>query len=158
MRPGSSPTIIEAMKDSVNAERHRDGRTPLHYAALKDDLGTATRLIGEGANPNVADRAGLTPLHFAAQEGSLSVARALLEGGADVSAEDRHGNTPLWTAVFNSRGRGDIITLLRDRGADPSHRNQHGKTPFDLAQTIANYPVAQWFDDLAPSGKVSTSE
>jgi ankyrin repeat protein len=60
--------------------------------------------------------------------------------------EDRHGNTPLGRAVFNSRGRGELITALLKAGADRYHRNAYGKTPTELANTIANYNVAQFFD------------
>jgi ankyrin repeat protein len=90
----------------------------------------------------------MAPLHFAAQEESLRVAALLLEQGADVDAEDRSGNTPLSNAVFNSRGRGDMIQLLRAHGADPMKRNHYGQTPVSLARLIANYPVARWFEDL----------
>jgi uncharacterized protein len=65
-----------------------------------------------------------------------------------VDSEDIHGNTPLWRAVFNSRGRGDLIELLLSSGADRGHRNKRGKTPLDLANTIANYDVAQFFANV----------
>lgn len=74
--------------------------------------------------------------------------RMLLSHGASVDQENRYGNTPLWTAVFNSQGRGDVIALLRAHGADPHRPNAHGRTPLDLARTIANYDVAQFFQDL----------
>jgi hypothetical protein len=51
-------------------------------------------------------------------------------------------------AVFNSRGDGDLIMLLRDRGADPFHANERGKTPVGLARLIANHDVARFFADL----------
>ena len=97
---------------------------------------------------NLADRRGYTPLHFAAQEWSIEAADALLEAGASVDAVDQHGNTPLWTATFNSKGRGELIEILRSRGADPGHRNKAGGSPLELARLIANYNVAQWHADL----------
>jgi len=75
------------------------------------------------------DAEGFTALHFAAQEHHIEVARRLIAGGAQVDASNLHGNTPLFTAVFNSRGRGDMIPLLRTAGADPQHASQHGQTP-----------------------------
>jgi ankyrin repeat protein len=87
-------------------------------------------------------------LHFAAQEGSVEVARLLLSGGADVDSVDEHGNTPLMTAVFESRGRGDVIELLRANGADPRKGNARGQTPVGLARLIANFDVARFFADL----------
>jgi ankyrin repeat protein len=126
----------------------RMGRQRLHYAALEDDLSQAELLIQSGADLNAQDSAGLTALHFAAQKGSIRVARLLLDRGANVNIEDEYGNAPLWTAVFNSRGDGAMIQLLRDHGADPTRPNKSGKTPAQLARMIGNFPVAQWFSDV----------
>jgi ankyrin repeat protein len=97
----------------------RGGRTPLHYAALENDVRKVEALLVGGADPNSADIQGFTPLHFAAQQWSVEAARLLLDRGAAVDPVDGHGNTPLWAAVFNSNGRGALIELLRGRGADP---------------------------------------
>lgn len=59
------------------------------------------------------------------------------------------GNTPLFVAVFNSKGRGDLISLLRERGADPLKANKSGQTPAGLARLIGNYDVARLFEDVA---------
>ena len=64
--------------------------------------------------------------------------------GQTVDPEDEHGNTPLCRAVFESRGRGEIIRLFRDHGADETHRNKHGVSPIELACRIANFDVLQW--------------
>jgi len=106
----------------------RGGRTPLHYAALANDADAVSELLTEGADPSAPDRLGFTPLHFAAQEGASAAAEILLAAGAQVDAANSDGNTPLSTAVFNSRGRGELIQLLRRRGADPWHRNNTGQT------------------------------
>ncbi|NNU26939.1 hypothetical protein [Isoptericola sediminis] len=42
-------------------------------------------------------------------------------------------------AVANSRGRGDVIALLRSRGADPMAANAYGSTPRGTAELVANY-------------------
>lgn len=126
----------------------REGRTDLHYAAGEGDLAEVERLIAADADVRRADRRGWTPLHFATQVSSAPVARALLDAGAAVDARDEHGNTPLFTAVFNSRGEGEVIQLLRERGADPYAENRHGQSPLGLARLIANYDVAQHFRDL----------
>lgn len=55
---------------------------------------------------------------------------------------------PLWVAVFNSKGRGELIGLLRAHGADPLHANASGQGPVGLARLIANYDVAQYFADV----------
>ena len=119
-----------------------------HYAALNDDVAQVVELLAGGADPDAADVQGFTALHFACQQGGVESARALLDGGATVDSVDAFGNTPLWTAVFNSRGRGDLIELLWTHGADPLHVNNAGRTPVSLARLIANFDVAQFFADL----------
>jgi ankyrin repeat protein len=77
----------------------------------------------------------------------VAVARLLLDRGAAVDPTNRFGNTPLWTAVFNSKGDGDLIRLLRGHGADPLHVNKNGMTPLGLARSIANHDVARFLVD-----------
>ena len=124
------------------------GRTPLHYAALADDTAAVRMQLSEGADPDARDRQGFTSLHFAAQEQAVAAAEALIAAGAQVDVVNSYGNTPLFTAVFNSRGRGEFIKLLRHHGADPWRPNDTGQTPIGLARLIANYDVAQFFADL----------
>ncbi|MEW1811810.1 ankyrin repeat domain-containing protein [Pseudarthrobacter phenanthrenivorans] len=126
----------------------RAGRSPLHYAALTNDAAEVTRLIAEGEAPDSSDSQGFTPLHLASQEHALAAATALLNLGAMVDPANSFGNTPLFVAVFSSRGRPEMIDLLRSRGANPLHPNEAGQTPVGLARLIGNYDVAQYFEDL----------
>ena len=124
------------------------GRSDLHHSASGGTAGEAKRLIESGEDPNLQDNEGFAPLHFAAQQQNVEVARVLLEHGAVVDAVNKFGNTPLFVAVFNSRGDGRMIVLLRSAGADPFKANAHGHSPVSLARKIANYDVAQFFRDL----------
>lgn len=72
----------------------------------------------------------------------------LLSIGARVDSQDAFGNSPLSSAVFNSKGRGTFIELLRAHGADPMLPNKAGQTPVGLARLIGNYDVAQFFEDI----------
>lgn len=105
-------------------------------------------LLAAGQDPNLGDRDGFVPLHLAAQQGNVEFAEVLLEAGAIVDAVNKYGNTPLFVAVFNSRGHGDLIRLLRRYGADPRRFNGFGQNPVGLARLIANYDVKQFFDDV----------
>ncbi|MFF1831179.1 ankyrin repeat domain-containing protein [Paenarthrobacter sp. NPDC058040] len=124
------------------------GRTPLHYAAFDDDAETIQQLIGGGASLDAQDNQGFTPLHLAAQEYSVAAASSLLKAGALVDLENGFGNTPLFVAVANSKGRGELINVLRLHGADPLHANAHGQTPVGFARLIGNYDVRRFFTDV----------
>jgi len=125
------------------------GRTPLHYAAGDGNSSVLEDSLRMAADPNVQDDDGWTALHFAAQSQSVSCVRTLLAAGARVDLRDSHGNTPLWRAVFNSKGDGAVIMLLREAGADPRSVNKNGVSPVGLARKIANYDVARFFADVS---------
>ena len=124
-----------------------DGRTPLHNAAHANDADRVRVLIARGVDVSHGDGQGFTALHLAAQEYAVDAARRLIDAGAEIDATDQHGNTPLFVATFNSKGRGEMIGLLRRHGADPDAVNRHGQTPRGLARLIANYEVSRFFDD-----------
>lgn len=134
--------LLKAGED-VNG-RDRDGRTPLIHAAIDKDLDLAMFLLDRKADVNVADSRGWTALHFAAQEFDDKIASTLLKHGAKVDAQDEDGNTPLNNAVFNSRGRGEVIKLLLAYEANKNLKNKHGVSPLDLANEIANFDVAKF--------------
>jgi ankyrin repeat protein len=101
-------------------------------------------LLETDNNINEQDSDGWTALHYAAQSGNISIGKALLENKAQVDIKDSYGNTPLLRAVFNFKGNGDMIKLLLKYGADKNLKNSNGMSALSLAQTIANFPVAQF--------------
>jgi ankyrin repeat protein len=127
-------------------EQDAGGRAALLHAAICNRLEVARLLLESGANVDAQDEWGNSSLHYAAQEHHIEMASILIERGAKVDIEDHHGNSPLWRAVFNSRGRGELVTLLLKAGADRNHRNKNGKSAIDLSRSIANYDVAQFFN------------
>ena len=68
---------------------------------------------------------------------------------AAVDVQESLRNTPLLRATFESMGRGEVIQVLRAAGADPWCANKSQVSPVLLARTIASYPVAQFYADLA---------
>lgn len=123
----------------------RGGRTPLANAVINREPEIVGVLLLAGANANAVDKQGLTPLHFAAQGHSLEITNLLLTAGAKVDSTDSFGNTPLFRAVFESRGRAELISVLLQAGANQHLKNNSDVSPRDLAASIANFDVLSFF-------------
>ena len=61
-----------------------NGKTPLHYAAERDDAALATFFIAMGADVNAQDNDGETPLGICATGGKARAAKAIAAAGADI--------------------------------------------------------------------------
>ena len=139
----SLPEVTQAIAQGKDVDAlDREGRTALFYAAKDGDSAIAAELIRHGANVNAQDKGLEAPLHFAARAYQPEVAEVLLKNGANVDVQDAHGNTPLSRAVFDSRGRGQMIKLLLSSGANKALKNKHGVSPEALAKSIGNYDVS----------------
>lgn len=84
--------------EEVNA-KDIDGKSPLHLAALINNLPIARRLIAAGANVNCKSNSLLTtPLHIAAHHGYKKMVALLLQHNAKVRSRNPKGPTPLHVA------------------------------------------------------------
>jgi ankyrin repeat protein len=127
----------------INA-RDEFGSTPLAYAVSEKRPDVVAVLLESGADVMVQDDEGSTALHSAIEHRLPEVAAALVKRDPRVVAvADVHGNQPLWTAVFNAKGKYEIVRLLLQHGADVGHRNNVGRTPLDMATRIADPALIQ---------------
>ncbi|CAG9817853.1 unnamed protein product [Phaedon cochleariae] len=97
----------------VNVLETRFGDTPLHVAALHDDLCCLQILVDNGGDVNIQDNEGKTPLHVAAGEGHSDCLRILVDSGGDVNIQDIYGKTPFHRAA--EEGRLDCLRMLYSR-------------------------------------------
>ena len=84
----------------------KNGQTPLHRAAKKDNTNAIKELIRLGANVNLQDNRGQTPLHIAAIRGHPGAIKELISSGANVNLQDNDGHT----AFFNSLTSGLLLS------------------------------------------------
>lgn len=92
------------------------GRTPLHWAVLREDESALIELLEQGADPDAQDFNGSSPVHYACNLGATSLLRLLLRGGGSPEAPDRDGATPLYEAAASYHY--DAVAVLLEAGAD----------------------------------------
>jgi ankyrin repeat protein len=102
-------TQAEVEKLLHAAAENRDARTPLgatplHYAAMNQDMGPLKALLAAGANPNARDSEGRTPLHMAVFATRTAHVMPLLQAGADPQLKTEAGR--------------DVLSLARKVRAD----------------------------------------
>ena len=94
-------------------------RTPLMWAAYRNDESMVRLLLGHGADPNQSTYFG-NPLSQACWNDGFEAAAVLIDRGANVNARDAVGFTPLHWAAGDESLRPHLVKLLLGSGADPN--------------------------------------
>jgi ankyrin repeat protein len=126
-----SAEMVQLLLDHHADPELEDGscrrRRPLHWAAMRDNLGLMQVLVQHGADVNPDRHSIYQPLHEAAKH-SLAAVRFLVDHGARVGERDFIDRTPLHVAA--ALGKTDVVKFLleqRPEGARDIDRNQ--RTP-----------------------------
>ena len=118
-----------------------DGSTPLHLAALRDDLAIADLLIAAHANVKAATRYNITPLSLACTNGNTTLIEHLLNAGAGANDTSEEGQTALMTAALT--GKADAVKLLA-RGAEVNAKEPfRGQSALMWAASEGNTAAAE---------------
>jgi len=138
----------------------KDGKTPLHEAALRGDPATIEALVNGGArslnwqtppertSPDY-ERYGDTPLHIAVRNGRVAAAKALLDRGADTELRNEGGATALFLAA--KYGHDEMVCALLRQGAALNTPNEEGLTPLRIARDWRRTAVAELLDEAGAS-------
>jgi len=147
------------LKHGANANaKDREGNTPLHVAAKKENFYFAEFLMANGADPNIENNEGASPFDIAMvsdvkkiimlmitpvmesdifvtiRTGNENKTIKLIERGANINTTSKYynsGATPLHLAV--EYGQLDVTKSLIKHGAIINAKTIHGVTPLHLA-------------------------
>ncbi|KAL8360405.1 hypothetical protein RB601_007256 [Gaeumannomyces tritici] len=123
------------------------GQTALHFAASKNNLDVARKLLDQTppASARVRDRRGQYAIHRAAAVGSTPMVSLLLTTGkSPLDATDSAGQTALHHAV--AEGHGDTAVALLKAGASTDKKDVDGCLALDLAPDKA---VQKYIEQVA---------
>ena len=88
----------------------RNGRRPLNWAALEDNVVMLELLLKNGADINATNLSGFTPLHHAAEAGAIEAATFLLKMGADKTLQTKNHRTALEIAAISDNRK--LVSVL----------------------------------------------
>jgi len=112
------------------------GLTPLHLAAMHNDVNLIYALIKQGMDPNIINqKGGETPLMRASIQGANQAIKVLLKAGANIHLKDANGNTALMWAV-SSKDFPKTVRLLLKNGARIDEKRNDGLTPLMWAAKL----------------------
>lgn len=120
-------------------KKNRFGDSALMLAALKGQLGCATRLVAAGA-PVDDEPQRWNPLTYAAFEGHAGMVSFLISKGAEVDTPGANGATALIIAARN--GHIKVVDLLLKHRADPNFQTPDGDTALKQAVAHQNTDIA----------------
>ncbi|KAJ3190679.1 hypothetical protein HK101_008470 [Irineochytrium annulatum] len=112
--------IIKASPEDVT-KHFEQGKTALHLAVAKGNLGIVKTLLEAGADVDAKDQGGYTPVMCARD---VEVIKCLVDGGADMHATNLHGST-----VLHCLARGCFAASMEKLQDSPSFCSTDLKKP-----------------------------
>ncbi|RDW76457.1 ankyrin repeat domain-containing protein [Aspergillus mulundensis] len=133
MRQNQHVETLALLRQGVNSNQvDEEGRTPLHWAAIRGWIEVLIGLLEIGAAPDLEDKLQRTALSYAAESGNLRAVRVLIEAGAFPNKDDKARQTPLSYAAAG--GHDSVVELLaKDTRVACNTTDDEGQSPLHWA-------------------------
>ena len=118
-----------------------NGNTPMHVAALKNQVEISAYLKTNYQTTNITNDSGFTPLHYAAESGHTEVVKILYE--SQCNPRNVWGNTPLHYAA--SEGHLEVVSFFLEHLENIHPTNHLGDTPLHNAARDGHFEVVECF-------------
>ncbi|CAK9133634.1 unnamed protein product [Ilex paraguariensis] len=132
--------ILLAAGADPTAQDTQHGRTPLHAAAMANDVELVKIILDAGVDVNIRDVHNVIPLHVALARGAKSCVGLLLSAGANCNLQDDEGDNAFHMAAEAAKMIREnlewIMIMLRFPGAAITVRNHSGKTLRDFLEAL----------------------
>lgn len=116
--------VIDVSTDLVNAI-DSSGRTPFHWAVLRDDQAAVQKLLDNGADPNITDNHGFAAIHFVR---SASICKLLFKAKADVNTPSSFKRRCALQLAVKRNTAVEVIEFLIAVGSDIDFRDSDRET------------------------------
>lgn len=133
-------------------------RSPIHLAAIANNIEKIKRLIDEGARLDERDALGNLPIHYSADFRNAQALKLFLEQGININVTDRNGRT-LMRRVYSSRDPftyssmhskdpeskhfKECLILFKNYGWDVNKTDNYGNTLLYLAVYDRSVPITK---------------
>ena len=143
--------ILQAIRDGATnlAVADKLGRTPLHWAAAKNDVEVIKLILSKRVKVDAETYSQHeTPLCFAAKNNSCEAARILIEHGADVNHSYDIFPTPLSCAAEGDHV--EVAQVLIDHGADVRAVGSYKMTLRSIATYRKSHRFLKFLKEVDP--------
>lgn len=137
--------LLEQPGNDVNKRSH-DGRTPIFWAAYKDNVSLMNALITKGAKTDLIDSHGYSLVNFAASTGqtNLEIYDLCLKHGADFTKErNKDGANPILLIIPHVKDPA-TIDYFREHGVSIETIDNEGNNAFTYAAKSGNIAMMEF--------------
>ena len=145
--------FLEECKIPINIQDDVTKRSPVHIAAMQNNVKMVYKLFRAKADMLLKDKAGYTPAHLAAASGSKEALVALYNCNSNSKCSystihrqaEANGTYPIHIAA--RYGNYEILKFMVEKGVPIDCTDQAGETPYHQAARSGNLDILHFLEE-----------